>query len=123
MDELAGPYFEQVPNDPYSGHPYRYYPDGLQLPITNISSLSYVPRYNAYAYFDNWMYPTIFADTPKPILWGTSEGVYDSRPDAKFILARYLVWNDRRQDERYPKWRRPDSLQDLLSHGHYFLVP
>jgi hypothetical protein len=34
LDQLVGPYLDRLPLDPYSGGPFRYFPDGLTIPLT-----------------------------------------------------------------------------------------
>ncbi len=124
LDELVGPYFNQLPNDPYSGDPYLYYPEGLRIPLAEINRWNYG--------YSHWINPTLYLETPKPILWSTSENIYFKNREAKSILARYEIW--RKQSgpgplQFYQHVRNdlytvePKSLYDLFSNGHFFTVP
>ena len=125
LDELVGPYFKQLPNDPYSGVPYLYYPEGLRIPLVEI-------RWNYQFDYSHLTNPTLYVETSKPILWSTSENIYFKNREAKLILARYYIWKKQSgsgplqfyQNIRNDLYRvEPKSLYELFANGRFFTVP
>jgi ABC-type transport system involved in multi-copper enzyme maturation permease subunit len=121
LDKLVGPYFDRLPNDPYSGDSYRYYPEGLRIPLEEINRWHYGQDYNY------WIYPKLYIETPKPILWSTSENIYIKNREAKSVMARYEIWIEQPPENVEYVFahyiQEPKSSYELFSHGHFFMVP
>ena len=66
LDELVGPYLKDLPHDPYTGEPFRYFPEGLSGP----SGLGLSRRQS----------PTVTLEAHTPFLWsaGTRVRLSDS---------------------------------------------
>lgn len=107
LNELVGPYLKHLPNDPYSGESYAYFPDGLNLSM---------PHSNEY-------FKLISPEQGRPFIWSMSPNIAikitsDNHTDYK--IYDYYATPDK-PDFYYWRWLR--SNYDLYSHGHFFLVP
>ncbi len=103
LQELVGPYFDRLPNDPYAGEPFRWFPEGLPF---SIPALPDAPVHPA-----DW-------DPRRPLLWSAGEHVRVERSDIK-TFRRYVVRN--RNDRR--KWLDPYSETEVWETGWGFLLP
>jgi hypothetical protein len=103
LDELVGPYFEKLPNDPYSGDSYQYFPKGVK----------------------DWMYglgmdfELLSPGKGKPVVWSTDLAIQLKSIQYPF-LNKYWIYD---RDREGLRWRDPTSMYDILSHGQCFLVP
>ncbi len=112
LDELVGPFLDRLPVDPYSGEPFRYVRDGLQIPLNWRQPL--------------WSWPqsvaggTIPAGTP--FIWSTGSNVRQAFEAAKRkdIVDKYELRSGGYQDDR---WRWPNSEYDVWEAGWPFPIP
>ncbi len=104
LDELVGPYFEKLPNDPFSGESYQYFPQGVK----------------------DWMnarginFELLSPGKGKPVVWSTDFLIKIKSSHNQF-LNKYWIYDPRPYEGQL--WRDPTSLYDILSHGRCFLVP
>jgi len=96
LDKLVGPYFDALPNDPFTGRPFRYFPNGVPIQLARHNSFNPV-RESAVA-----------RDTP--FIWS-----------AGWELSE--VANELR-DRRYPMGHRPIvSGDDIYQRAWIFVIP
>jgi len=109
LDELVGPYFKELPKDPYRAEPYQYFPEGLKAWIPG-------PGMN---------FELLSSGMDKPFIWSTSPEI-EIRPNQTKFLNRYYV-NDMGKSSGYNRYEdefwRDTSLYDNLSHGRCFFLP
>jgi len=107
LDVLVGPYFEQLPTDPYSGRSFRYFPDGQPIPITYCDPTSYfVPNVAA----------SQTVEAGQPFLWSTGVGVQILGASEELIGLYRITMPDGRS-------RRPTAEHDIWPHGWLFPLP
>lgn len=106
LDMLKGKYLEEIPLDPCSGEPFRYYPEGW-------------PTTPAPWQTDAWItYGPIKAGTP--FLWSIGSKIQLESPS---IVGPNV---HRLRSYRIPEWRsrrEPSCEEDLLVHGWAFPLP
>jgi hypothetical protein len=96
LDKLVGPYFDALPNDPFTGKPFRYFPNGVPIPLAR----------------HNWLSPVgESAVAPNtPFVWS-----------AGWDLSEV---GDELRDRRYPIGPRPIvSGYDIYQRAWIFVVP
>jgi ABC-type transport system involved in multi-copper enzyme maturation permease subunit len=116
LDELVGPYLSYLPNDPFSGAPYFYYPEGLRIPNSE--------RYYYRPANDDWTEQISFFEISQPLLWSTSERISSVPRDPRTWFRWSLTWG--RYGTPYRSgfdWEPPQSAYDLFLRGHFFVVP
>lgn len=107
LDELVGSYLDHLPMDPYSGEPYRYFPEGVADSITESGA-----RHRDGS-------PVVKVDAGQPFIWSTGEKVYiQENVDGEtvgFMKYQIVVYP-------YRGWRRPTSKYEILQAGVPFLI-
>lgn len=107
LDELVGPYFEKLPNDPFSGDSYQYFPEGVKAEIPG-------PGMN---------FELLSSGKDKPFIWSTTPNIKIRSPSDKF-WDRYLIYDDR---AGYPydtgRFYRPESIYEIYPNGQCFFLP
>ena len=117
LAELVGPFLDELPLDPYSWEPFRYFPEGLKIPLRRRSG--------------EWSWPTSGSrddiSANEPFIWSTGPGVRVNRSamtkekiiyeyDIEVPLWRYGgVWN--------PTFCQPSSEYDVWQSGWPFAIP
>jgi hypothetical protein len=100
LDKLVGPYFDVLPNDPFTGKPFRYFPNGVPIPLT---------RQNG------------------PYVWMSAAGGAPIPRDTPFIWS--AGWDlsevgDELRDRRYPIGLGPIvSGDDIYQRAWIFVIP
>jgi hypothetical protein len=105
LNELVGPYLKHLPDDPYSGESYRYFPDGLNL------SMPHTDEY----------FILISPERGRPFIWSTSPNIKIKKSSDN--NTNYKIYDYYSTPNTPPYWRDLRSDFDLYSHGHFFLVP
>ena len=106
LNELVGPYFEKLPNDPFSGESYQYFPQGVKDWMSG-------PGMN---------FELSSPGNGKPVVWSTDIMIKLKSREAQF-LNKYMIYDPLLHYDEGEPWRNPTSLHDILSHGRCFLVP
>ncbi len=124
LDELVGPCLDRLPVDAYSGRPFRYFRDGLELPL----------RWNQPHEGQSWQ-PDCLSGTiaPKtPFIWAAGAKVcYElpasgQSPDAsgeeheENVLEQYRVYT---HVGHRGEFLRPSSEHDVWEAGWPFAIP
>ena len=115
LDELVGPCVDRLPDDPYSGESFRYFPNGVA------ASLRWQPPWERHRLESHRNLP---ADTP--FLWstGTEVQIFHWLHEQKDVLDEYKIAEPPQPRERDPySWRRPTSEFDVWSSGWPFPIP
>lgn len=101
LDELASRYLDRIPLDPRTGEPFRYFPDGLPIPLP-------------YPYQKSSSVPQLKAG--QPFLWAAGDRVYVHRDDPDPV-ERYCIhdWSN--------AWREPRSEYEVWQAGWVYPVP
>ena len=106
LDELVGPYLDEVPIDPCSGEPFHYFADGLPIPLTRASGdVSYKPELE------------VMVEADRPFIWSAGTGVNVRHGGSKFrnrCRIKYANQND---------WVDPVSEYIIWQHGRPFPLP
>jgi hypothetical protein len=124
LDQLVGPCLDKLPVDPYSGEPFRYFRNGLGIPLGWKQ-----PLYG-------WDASTTMGKIPAnvPFLWSTGAKVFWN-PNTKeendirrgcFIYADWATSSDvYRSDQRFQAHalRIPNSAYDIWESGWPFQIP
>ena len=117
LDALVGPHLDQVPPDPYSFEPFRYFREGLKIPL----------RYH----LPLWGWPATVADgeipADVPLIWSTGPvvKVNHSSDSEENVFHKYwieLPWPYGNR-YRYGGTRQPTSEYDVWSAGWPFAIP
>jgi hypothetical protein len=107
LDELVGPYLERLPNDPYSGEPYQYYPEGVKVPLPS--------RGINFELFST--------AKDKPVIWSTSPNLREASPSENEFYQRYQIFEvDPGMSSEQGHFRSADIF-DIYMSGNFFLVP
>jgi len=120
LQELVGPYLKEMLHDPYTGEPFRYFPEGV--PGLLIEPLRYYPGgvpglLNEPSAAEAGP-RALEVEARKPFLWSAGTGVWLARPnDGDF--RRY----DIRSSQDWRVWRRPGRDLDVWQAGWVFPVP
>jgi hypothetical protein len=107
LDELVGPYFEKLPNDPFSGEAYCYFPEGIK----------------------DWMggpgmnFELSSPGNGKPVVWSTDIRIKLKLRSGDDLMHKYLIYDPQVYNYNGVYWREPHSLYDVLSHGRCFPMP
>jgi hypothetical protein len=111
LNDLVGPYLKHLPDDPYSGESYRYFPDGLNLWLRDDAS------------DENFKFKLMSPEQGRPLIWSTSPNIKINKSSDN--QTNYRIYDyyptPGKPDSYYWRWWRSDY--DLYSHGHFFLVP
>ncbi len=101
LDELVGPYLDRVPVDPYSAEPFRYFPEGLPIPVTSRP----------------WDFgePDV-VEARTPFIWSTGEWVIVKDADQRIPDRYRIVYG-------WGPWRWPTSEYDVWVYGWAFPLP
>ena len=119
LDELVGTYIDHLPVDPYSGQAFRYFPQGLRIPLKWS-----LPWAMAWTYESNAGRAGVI-DADRPFIWSTGVRVSAEPPTnsllAKTILDEYSIHTNYGQpgDAQY----KPLSEYDVWEAGWPFAVP
>jgi hypothetical protein len=119
LDALVGPYFDRLPEDPFSGEPFRYFPDGLPVSL-RWSQLS-----------GGWTTEEYRGELPAntPFLWSIGERVSLTHSTAhsieqqRNVLDEYQIWLPWPHQQGPHSTRFPNSESDLWSSGWPFVIP
>jgi hypothetical protein len=103
LDQLVGPYLDRLPLDPYAAEPFRYFPNGLPIPITSTR-------------WDRWDRNAEVVEAGTPFIWSTTESVIVKDAD-EGIPDRYRIFTGR------STWRWPTSEYDVWDSGWAFPLP
>jgi hypothetical protein len=120
LDELVGPYLREIPHDPYTGEPFRYFAEGVPEPLQE--SLRCFP----------WRVPgsliepsaaeaqarALEVEARKPFVWSAGERVRLAGSEYR-DFRRYEI---RRWDGR-TVWYWPQRDFDVWQAGWVFPVP
>jgi hypothetical protein len=106
LDELVGPYFEKLPNDPFSGDSYQYFPEGVKDWLNALGM----------------NFELLSPGKDKPVVWST-DFLIKLNPNRSQFINRYWIYDPRQRNNEGQHWRDPMSMYDILSHGQCFLVP
>ncbi len=98
LDALVGPYFEELPIDPYCGKPFRYLPDGLATAIP------------AHRFMKE-------AEPGRPLIWSTGPDVQYNGNDDSFDSCALI------RDDATRSAYRPESENDVWRAGLAFPLP
>ena len=109
LNELVGPYLKHLPDDPYSGESYRYFPEGLNLSLRDSDEF--------------FKFILTSPDKGRPFIWSTSPNIKIIKSSDNNTDYRIYDYYPTPDDPRSYYWRRWRSDYDLYSHGHFFLVP
>ena len=83
LDQLVGPYLDRLPVDPCSGEPFKYFPEGVPIPLRFWRSSSLASRLGL-------RHGTVLQpDTP--FVWSTGLHVYVSEPTKQRVQDRYGI--------------------------------
>lgn len=106
LDELVGSYLTALPNDPYTGEPYKYFPSGIELSMPGVRELIASPLKS------------------KPLLWSASSEIFVKNSETDNIYHHYEI-RDIDVEVFYGTYtqRSVRSEYDLYSHGRLFPVP
>jgi hypothetical protein len=117
LDELVGPYLDRLPTDPYSHIPFRYFRDGVKIPLHWEQPL--------------WGWPVMAAQgTVSPneaFIWSAGPRISVQTPNANGdILSQYLIrpkwpYGDRRARNNWP--HTANSEFDIWESGWPFPIP
>jgi hypothetical protein len=122
LDQLVGPYLNRLPVDPYSGAPFRYFREGLGIPLT----------WNQPLY--GWDPAIAKGEIPAnvPFIWSTGAKVLWQPNGKKEDIHDYFIYTDwatssgvyrSGQRHRADELRRPNSPYDIWESGWPFLIP
>ena len=117
LDELVGSYLDRVPTDPYSGRPFRYFRDGLKIPLRGSQPLRELTACSAHG--------EIAAN--EPFIWSTGDklsdclsgkdndtvGLYEIRIDVPYVNPRV----------RHNLYRTASSEYEIWQAGWPFPIP
>jgi len=123
LDELVGTCLDELPTDPYSGEPFRYFRDGLKVPLE-----WHQPLYPTFhSYYAHESFGMISAE--KPFLWSTGTRIRSERNAAE-VLNEYFIlgYSDgRRMDDSCDTsrliYRRARNENELWEAGWPFPIP
>jgi hypothetical protein len=101
LDDLVGPYLDRLPVNPCSGEPFRYFAEGLPMP------LKWTDRYQL----------TKEIEAGRPFVWSTGSQVRISRPDEDDVVSRYWIYDCR------SRLHEPTSEHDVWQSGWLFPLP
>jgi hypothetical protein len=116
LDELVGPYLKEIPLDPYSHEPFRYFRNGIESPLR--WGQPWMPAWPRSQY-----YQTLAAN--RPFIWSTGAeiNVYSYTTDND-LLDKYHIWTRYPYEESsYRASRRPKSEHDIWESGWPFPIP
>lgn len=103
LDELVGPYLDRLPVDPYCAEPFRYFPEGLPIPV-DPSDLQHRARQRV--------------EAGKPFVWSAGLGVVVNPVRTEPLWERSMIAYTYRGDVR-----QPTSEYDVWQHGWLFPLP
>ena len=107
LDELVGPYLARLPNDPYSGQPYQYYPEGVKVPLPGLGI----------------SFELLSPQKSKPVIWSTSPNIIVVSPSDNEFYRRYNIYEvDFGMPFEDGRFRYADIF-DIYIRGNFFLVP
>jgi hypothetical protein len=101
LDELAGRYLDRIPLDPRTGEPFRYFPDGLPIPLP---------------YPDHKSSSDPQLKAGQPFLWAAGELVSVQRDDPDPVERYYI-------HDYGNAWREPRSEYEVWQAGWVYPVP
>jgi hypothetical protein len=109
LAELVGPYLKDVPHDPYTGEPFRYFPEGLPLPLWRRS-------------FPDSASPEVRLEAHKPFLWsaGARVRLADTR---ETDFRRYEILEEPYWRYDSDHWHKPVTEQDVWLAGRVYVLP
>jgi hypothetical protein len=108
LDQLVGPYLEHLPLDPYSREPFRFFREGLPIPLKH-QYWSWLP------------YRLQTAEPGTPLIWSAGPNVYVRETELAEGEDEYLrYWIE---DSRSDASRPPTSEYDLWASGWWFSLP
>ncbi len=116
LDELVGPYLDRAPVDPYSGQPFRYFRDGLPLPL-------HWRQPQPFLYYSQDRTSEIPARTP--LIWSVGANVQYNES----LTSKHLLIDDYLLRMRDVNWQnitattRPRSEFEIWEAGWPFPVP
>jgi hypothetical protein len=102
LDELVGPYFKELPHNPYTGEPFRYVPEGSSVRLFWPDT----PHEES---------PRVLIEAGRPFLWSAGTRVRVVSPEVS-DFTRYRIMEGR-------GWERPRSEQDVWQAGAIFALP
>ncbi|NLF08692.1 MAG: hypothetical protein GX594_12050 [Pirellulaceae bacterium] len=109
LDELVDTCLDRLPNDPYTGKPFLYFPEGVPTAFTYYQSFGGLGS-------------DVEIPAGKPFIWSAGKGVRPREIPAgaaeEPIVERYLLMNDGRDG-----WRKPLTETELWSAGRPFPIP
>jgi len=118
LDQLVGPYLDHIPDDPYSGKPFRYFRDGLKIPL----------RWDQPLW--GWLASSAKGDTiasHEPFIWSTGLKISVSTPWTKDdIFGQYFIrpkWPPGNPRVRNNWPRTANSEYDIWESGWPFPIP
>ena len=116
LDELVGSYLDRVPTDPYSGMPFRYFRDGMKIPLHWSQELL------------EWQMCPTRGDIPsnKPFIWSTGTKVGIGYPVSDDVLEQYYLrrdWPDVNGRIRPSGIHKADSEFEIWQAGWPFPIP
>ncbi len=103
LDELVGPYLTKLPIDPHSGKPFRYFREGLPIPIEDTNAHS--------------TEPTVLVNVGEPFIWSIGWHVTDRQSYSDSVLANYHIV------EYQDRFRSPQSEYEIWQRGKCFTIP
>jgi len=117
LDELVGSYLDRLPRDPYHGNYFRYFRDGLKIPLRWQQPLW------------DWVGSSVPGEIAanEPFIWSNGEKVRVVRSNEKeAILDQYeilLDWPYEHPRVRHNATRRPHSEYEIWQAGWPFPIP
>ena len=118
LDELVGPYLKELPIDPYSYEPFRYFRNGIESPL-----------YWGQPWMPGWPQQsaqsgqTLAANTP--FIWSTGDEVYvNSYTTDNGLLEKYNIWiRNPYEESRFRSSRPAKSEHEIWESGWPFPIP
>ena len=106
LDDLIGPYLTKLPPDPHTGEPFRYFPQGIPIAITD-----------PYASDADDGEPIELVGAEQPFIWSTGRRVSVNRSNSGRVLDKYNI------NEHYNSYRSPQSEYEIWRRGECFTIP
>jgi hypothetical protein len=122
LDELVGTCLERIPVEPYSGKPFRYFPDGPKFSFQTNNPFKQL-HWNQDQGNPDLISISISISANSPFLWATGPmvGNRNGYTDNKLILNEYRIFTNYGSYES--GWYTPHSENDLLQAGWTFPIP
>ncbi len=117
LDELVGACINHLPNDPYTGEPFLYFPNGLPTSFTWQAVVMYPGN-------ESQLPPDCEIKAHKPFLWSAGPNVrpreFRIGATEEPIIKRYLLMDESGDQV---EWREPATETEIWAAGRPFPIP